>query len=772
MKKSAIKKLVALCIGLILMFVWIFITVILTGEREMEDFSKQDWFIFFGFLLVETITTIITFIIAVKMGKENRKRQNTIESEQASAHGMNRHSTPREKKERRRGLFMLSASWILSLTFITAGIIFQNHTAGAYSITLKVLLTSGCLVPALLFPLNILMKKKYISKWNHMQVSELQQYFISHRNEASEASVQKVKALKILRLISDIYAAFFCLSAMVISWCAGALAETSVLVPLCFYAGVLFLASISRIRFPVGKTYFQEDETYVEPGEYPELYRLAGQAQKALNCNGKIKISLLAECTAGIAKVGDTYSVCLGVIYLSILSEDELYSILLHEFSHMISDNSNSNKQASYNYWICSGGNPHFLSGLTSILFCYLDTVYNFQYTLYSYSVSVIKEEEADRAMAEHGNKIIAASSLIKLKYYELFEWENEAADRVSLYEAEQPMQDIVQQRINAFMEKIPECSEKWNRLAEAEILSRTASHPTLKMRLDALGVHDYQISDASVNIDYMNDVRKSVLYVDGLICKKMKDSYEFDRLNRYTKPKEKIDCWESNGKPICATDYYDIDASLRQLGRMSESKSLCDSAIAALPESASYYAKYIKGTYLLHCFDASGLALIYEAMDYNSNYIDDGLEQIGQFCCLTGRQAELEQYRKKAIELAQKQKDDYSQISVLKKGDNLSSEHLPQDLQNGIAAYIGSIDNGIVQKVYIVRKNISENFFASAVVICFEEDADEDAKTNFFHKMFSYLDTCGNWQFSLFDYSAVKKIKFDKIPDSCIYHK
>ncbi len=70
--KSAKKKgLIYVCCGLALMFINIFITVFLTGEREMHEFSKIDWIIFAVMCVVEFATVVITFYFANKTGKKN-----------------------------------------------------------------------------------------------------------------------------------------------------------------------------------------------------------------------------------------------------------------------------------------------------------------------------------------------------------------------------------------------------------------------------------------------------------------------------------------------------------------------------------------------------------------------------------------------------------------------------------------------------------------------------------------------------------------------------
>lgn len=70
--KSAKKKgLIYVCSGLALMFINIFFTVFLTGEREMHEFSNIDWTIFAIMGAIEIATVIITFYFASKTGKNN-----------------------------------------------------------------------------------------------------------------------------------------------------------------------------------------------------------------------------------------------------------------------------------------------------------------------------------------------------------------------------------------------------------------------------------------------------------------------------------------------------------------------------------------------------------------------------------------------------------------------------------------------------------------------------------------------------------------------------
>ncbi len=57
-----------------------------------------------------------------------------------------------------------------------------------------------------------------------------------------------------------------------------------------------------------------------------------------------------------------------------------------------------------------------------------------------------------------------------------------------------------------------------------------------------------------------------------------------------------------------------------------------------------------------------------------------------------------------------------------------------------------------------------------SAFVIKFDVQTDADIQDEILHKIFCYLDTCSDWQFSLFNYLSVANVKVETIENSCVY--
>lgn len=71
LKAAKRKGLIYVFFGVALMFIIIFITVFLTGGRDLHEFSKTDWAIMAIMGVIEIVTVIATFYFATKTGKNN-----------------------------------------------------------------------------------------------------------------------------------------------------------------------------------------------------------------------------------------------------------------------------------------------------------------------------------------------------------------------------------------------------------------------------------------------------------------------------------------------------------------------------------------------------------------------------------------------------------------------------------------------------------------------------------------------------------------------------
>lgn len=660
------------------------------------------------------------------------------------------------------------SAFLISLVGIVLGMTVPNPTV----ITVVLAVLAAC--PVFLFLLQMLLARRYVKRIKSARVADMHSYMLRHRQEAEKTSSVMLKKLQRMRRATAVYA--------VAVWLLGAcgailggvlyLQALGLLWAFVLYSGTVFYAVYSRM-FKDEPIVFNEDTIHLSKKEYPTIHSLASRAAEQLGCGEEIAIILSYNCGASVVKDKNRYIIQLGIMLLEIISEEELYAILLHEFSHVSDKHRAEIREAKYHGAISNQSELHagWMSFVTN-LFVFADIRYAFHYMTYQYAVSVVNETEADRDMAKYGNVEAAASALLKLEYETRYTWESGVKNETPLYAAEILTADYLTVRLEKFKQAIEERHSDWDAMVDKEILPNNATHPTLRMRLDTLGVKSAKPIEAQSSQTYREELEKALASAEQAIYQDRKESYEKDRDEAYLQPLARVTAWEQEGTPITAEGYADIVGDLKLLGRHEDAEALCDRAMEELHENSSMYAYFMKGSALLYRYDERGMDLIYHAIEKNQNYLEEGLTVIGTFCCTTGREDALQDYRARATQLTQKNVDEDSQANFLSKNDRLTRDDMPKEMLDDILSYIHSVDCDIIQNIYLVRKTVSESFFSSVFIIHFYGGTDAQ-RDDIMHKIFSYLDSYPvEWQFSLFDYFEYPEIKVEKIAGSLVYSK
>ena len=77
-KKKQKNNIILVFCMLILSFAWLFITVFLTEEKELSEFTRTDWIYFCIMLILEIPTVISMYVFAIKSGKGNLQFQKHV----------------------------------------------------------------------------------------------------------------------------------------------------------------------------------------------------------------------------------------------------------------------------------------------------------------------------------------------------------------------------------------------------------------------------------------------------------------------------------------------------------------------------------------------------------------------------------------------------------------------------------------------------------------------------------------------------------------------
>ncbi|MBQ3538077.1 MAG: hypothetical protein IJA39_05795, partial [Clostridia bacterium] len=318
MNKENRKYLIPVLIASGLMFVWIFVTVFLTGGREISDFTTADKTVFLGFIVTELITIAVIAICLTKVQKLNKNKNK-------DEYTVNAVKRPVDK---RRIAISVSTFIALFLAFL-GGIIIKKHIDPSYENVFGVISITAFLLPVLFLIVSIILNRLYGNNINKKSVSELQQFIISHRENPEESIAKKQALLKAIIRLSDFYSILIAVCAFISAFSAGIISKGGDAVSMILFCYIILSGASYRIRLKTPDSYFSETKTYVSESEFPALYALAKKAASASGQSAEIRIALLDDYNAGIADIDGTVSVQLGVLLLDSLSEEELFSVLL-----------------------------------------------------------------------------------------------------------------------------------------------------------------------------------------------------------------------------------------------------------------------------------------------------------------------------------------------------------------------------------------------------------------------------------------------------------
>ena len=601
-------------------------------------------------------------------------------------------------------------------------------------------------------------------------VQRMQEFYLAQREAACEALPRAVKRLVRLRRMLDACSLLTALVALFLAFAIGvASAQSGDSVGLSIIPVYLLYAIFGRIVPYAEKPDFSG---YVSPADYPTLQALAAKAAAASGLSGEIRIFLLSNCNAGIAKIGKTYSLQLGVQLLLALSEEELYCVLLHEFAHLTKDGNPSDREfMTYN--AITSRDATVLDQLCNLLFLYPEALFTFEYFVYRIASSIAIEQIADNAILQHGNPQTAANALGKLAFYELFEYE--MADFVGehFFAPEEPRSNAMTVLSDAFRRAVAAREDFWRSLLAKEIEPRTASHPILRRRLQSLGVSDFTVT---LPTDYEGAYGEEVLRardaVEAEFLEAEKEGYAERREQAYLVHVRTVEKWQAANGEVSVEETRAVINALWALDRREELEGFCDHLISTSTNKfATPHAEMTKGQLMLRRYDQGGIEHIWRAIELNKNYVDEGLDAIGHFCCMMGLQEELDHYRERALELGQQQVDEYSGTESLSPRDNLRPDEMPEGMLDGILAYVDSVDvNRAIQRIYVVRKVITEQFFSSVFVVEPKKDAKPEDVDDVMDKIFNHLDTHpADWQFSLFLFDAQTARAVNRVKGSCV---
>ncbi len=534
-----------------------------------------------------------------------------------------------------------------------------------------------------------------------------------------------------------------------------------------FWGGYMSLFSkVLNLWSPV----YWDAENTASREDYPLLHATVRRAAEAMGLKGEIAIELRHDCNAGILKNNKGFHIQLGTTLWSVLTEEELYHVMLHEFAHMTDPHIvKQDKPLSRLFGMANGDG---FCGFT----LYAETRFTFERMMYLMLASEQLEIYADQILKEKGDPATAAAALAKTGMYVFYD-QHESIDRLpSFYASEAPRDNIATVTAETFRKTFEERKDFWMHLYDIELIPQTQSHPIFRERRKSLGAEDLplDISLPSPDSPFGQECAKAMKQTDEYLLSIISESYEKERERLYRAPLKVIEDYEKSEVPYTTAELSPVINAYRDTDRYDKALAICEEILATEENVfATAHALYFKGCYLLNHYDAEGIDLIYKAMEINKNYVERGIDLIGQFTCTMGMEEARQVYREKYVELMQYNMDKWDHAGVLNPSDNLVVESFPDDRLPRMLDYMLKVGEGHIHSIYLVRKIITDDFFVSPFVIRFEEGTPDEQIDKAMTAIFHYLDsTPEDWHYALFMYDSQRKKAVEKVKGSLVWEK
>lgn len=389
-------------------------------------------------------------------------------------------------------------------------------------------------------------------------------------------------------------------------------------------------------------TFKIEKETILSSKDYPQLFQIIEDIQKAFQIHPKVVCYLISENNAVVTKVGKKQYIGIGVPLILCLNEEELKTVLMHEFAHIYNDDLKRKNKLNYLFqiWI---NHPHMSFFTTPCL-----NEINYLYEVYQFVSERAIERLADQKTKEKANIVDYATALTKFTIFGTVV-ESSTFRVFSIYDTETMPDDYFYQFYQAFLETYQKDEEYWKQKIWKRLPAQIESHPTYKERMKNLDctiseIHfNERIPESSKLLDIANkffNKSNATAFVqyrnEYLNYRKLAFSYDENELQNYTK--EELRAYASAFSFLAqyepATKIYDF-----WINRFGNDPEIL----------------FFKGVTLLNRNLIEGIELIYQAVQDNVYLASSGIPFIGQYALENGLEEEVKKARTLQNEFAQK---------------------------------------------------------------------------------------------------------------------
>lgn len=458
---------------------------------------------------------------------------------------------------------------------------------------------------------------------------------------------------------------------------------------------------------------------------FPLLYQIASKACKTTRCKKILRLSY-TESDIFVVKKAFTISIMLNPSIVRLLTEDELYNVLLYKIS--LVTNSEKRRENFYRSIERKWDTFYSLKGkifTSTIQQKALDAIKQYRY-FSPYRQEMLANDKASKL----GDVQQIVNGIAKIEMYKLYKNGENRVMNYEIYSSETPTQDWYTKDIAEFISAKNKFGEVWTNQLTTQLPSFKDGSQTLNMRMKYLRCHDFDTTPAVHPKHYLEEVDKLITAGNQLMAKKLQHEYQTTHNKLYNERKKQFQVFRLFKQHNAVADYKLIQCC----------KSLLNVDNQKVAEMASYLAEQQSswGYYLLAMTyfavnDERCVDLFEKAMSIDLLAIEC-INNIGQFAINSGNQQLFDQYSQRVTQIVEKTRENRVNRAWV---DEITFDEctieLPvkKQLIESLLHELGEHINEIYMASY--RKN---NVRTNVVMVIFKPQSDENKQKELFAEM------------------------------------
>ena len=621
---------------------------------------------------------------------------------------------------------------------------------------------------------NCVKGSAFAKKINNMSATERESFSLSFKNKIendyAEAEKRVNKAINAFNLYKiAVLLLFFALSFSI--GFSLLYHQSFVLILIIFFAfGVAYSFIAVQKNTP-------DKKLFIDKKQFEKIFSIINRASEQVGFNGKINVIAVNGGISIAIKSEKEVIIALQSEIVALLTEEELYSVMLHEFAHYKNQDTHSrfkftsfiesNDFDSTNIPLLASGKALFLNGLLQPILLNVAT--------FEVISSRNKEQIADQFVKTQNCEQAFINATAKVQLFAIYGEHSWKEITFDVYENEQPITDYCQRNLACFYKKVGQYGDKWHFTLKNELPARIDSHPTLAMRMNALGVSEYQTDFNRPNGDYFNEQEKllekgSQLSVEFGFPKNGKtDVYKAVRQTAYFERKavmKKYDEADSEWGNLSVSELIECAQAFLYIDDQKAEKILRE----VIEKSNSSFACYLLGCLYAREYNDECIELFKRA-SVDSTATIEAYSQLGKYALKTGNQPLLDEYRAIVAKKSQNAEENLQQTLFTKDGLTCANQtdEVVQELKRTICEYWGDTLNAL----YVACRETENQTTVYYVAVDYDKKAPSEKTQTAYEESCYFINrlSCSNKKYYLFfvgkEYNEIKSLK-----DSCVYRK